>query len=268
MILLGLTSAITHAGWNALLKREQDTRAAAVVIIAGAALVSAALAVTIGPAQVPRPAWPAVAGAAVIEGVYFVALSSAMQKLSLQTAYGLSRGLGLLLVWPASVWLQGEAASPLHLGGAAVLSAGLFMLVERGGSRGGLAFAVLTAVTIAVYPLTYKAALAAGVAPFSLFALSLAGGLPAAFLALGREALPRVRAAMRWRLLFAALTCATSFLLFLRALESMGAAQLTAVRNTSVLFAFLMAWAMGEPRTPRTVLAAVMMTLGAIMVSF
>src|SRR5690349_14737492 len=220
-----LVSALLHAGWNALLKREVDARASAIVVIAGAALLSGVLALVIGPNQVPSAGYNAVLLSGAIEVVYFVSLSGALVRLPLQTAYGLSRGLGMLLVWPLSMWLMDERATDTRLVGAALLSLGLLCLVERGRSVSGLLLAVLSAITIAGYPLAYKAALHAGVAPYSLFSLSLVIGLSGTFAILGANGPRRIAHALRGRaayLGFCSVICCASFLLFLHALQSEG----------------------------------------------
>jgi drug/metabolite transporter (DMT)-like permease len=291
LIAIVLSSAALHAAWNALihhapreassrsagvrpsfgtLKRERDPRAASVLVMAGAAFVSAVLALTIGPSSMPQAAWPSVLVAGAVEAAYFVALGGALQRLPLQTAYGVSRGLGVLLVWPLSVWLTGEHASAVHISGAIVLAVGLGSLVERRREGAALGWAIAAAVTVAAYPVAYKRALDAGAAPFSLFALSLTIGLPATVAALGRDAPLRLLSAARasgGRLAFAALMCAASFLLVLVALETLGAGRVTALRNTSVLFASIYGWMAGEEMSARTVGAALLMALGAVLVT-
>jgi drug/metabolite transporter (DMT)-like permease len=270
VLLLVLLSAALHAGWNAFIKSEPDTRAASVLVVIGAALVSALMATFVGPGRVPLDAWDEVLFVGVVEGLYFATLAGVLTRLPLQSAYGLSRGLGLLLVWPISVFWLGEEVTAFHLIGAATLSLGMFCLVQRTTSRAGIAWALMAASTIALYPVGYKRALTAGVSPYPLFSLSLAVGLFFILPALGRSAFPRLRAAAArspWRLSFSAMTCAASFLIFLYALETGGAGRLTALRNTSVLFASLFGWLSGEPMTRRSILAALLMTTGAVLVA-
>jgi len=219
---------------------------------------------------VPLSAWDEVLFVGVVEGAYFVTLAGVLTRLPLQSAYGLSRGLGLLLVWPISVVWLGEQVTALHLTGALLLAVGLFWVVQRTTSRSGLLWALMAASTVSLYPVGYKRALSAGVSPYPLFALSLFIGLFFMVPALGRRALPRLRIAFTlspWRLVLSAGVCAASFLIFLIALKHGGAGRLTALRNTSVLFASIFGWVGGEPMTRRSILAAVFMTLGAVLVA-
>ncbi len=266
-----LASAVLHAGWNALLKRSPDPSAASVLLVALAAVLSGAMGLVVGASAVPPAAWPFLLATGLIEGIYFVTLTRALEQLPLGSAYGISRGLGLLLIWPFSALWFAEGLEAPVLAGATLLSLGLFALISSVGSRRGLAFAIACAVTITAYPLAYKGALHAGVDPFPLFAVSLALALPLQWLALGLGRGARLVAAWRAqpkRLAFAALICAASFILFLVALALAGAGRVTALRNTSVLVASLLGWLAGEPPTRRSVLSAVCITAGAVLVAY
>jgi drug/metabolite transporter (DMT)-like permease len=263
-------SAILHATWNALLKRSDDTSAGSVVIVAGAALLSIIAGLIAGEVRVPIDAWPYLLATGLIEGVYFITLSRALTELPLGSAYGISRGLGLLLIWPFSILFFGETLG-LEAGlGAALLSVGLLMLVSRVDSRRGLVFAVACGLSITAYPLAYKRALMAGVDPCPLFAISLAVALPILVLGFGYDRWRRLRSAVRarpGRLSLGAAICAASFLLFLVALKAEGAGRVTALRNTSVLFASIFGWLSGEPRTPRSMASAFAITAGAVLLT-
>lgn len=265
-----LASAVLHAAWNALLKKSPDPSAASVLLVLIAAVLSGSIGVVSGVTSVPTRAWPYLLATGAIEGVYFVTLSRALEHLPLGSAYGISRGLGLLAIWPFSALWFAEPLDLVVLGGAGLLSLGLFSLITQVTSRQGLLMALACAGTITAYPLAYKGALAAGVDPFPLFALSLALALPLQLVALGRTRAARLRAvwaAQPRRLLLSATLCAASFILFLFALEAVGAGRVTALRNTSVLFAGIFGWLGGEAPTRRSILSAVGITLGAVLVT-
>ncbi len=263
-----LASALLHALWNAMLKSARDQAAASILIGGGASGASMLLAALTGNLHLPMRGVGYVVLAGLIEGAYFISLSAALRHLPLGTAYGVSRGLGLLLVWPLSMVLMGEVASPADLVGAGLLSTGLFALTSGSPSRRGLIAAFSCALSVAAYPVAYKQALVVGVAPFVLFAASIALAVPMQLVMLGRQRFVRLRAALGDRpasVGLAALLCAASFLLFLNALEQAGAARLTGLRNTSVLFATLLGFWRGDPRTPRALIAAAAITLGAVL---
>lgn len=269
-LLLILASALTHAAWNALLKRTEDTQASAVLIVAGAAVASACLALALGEPAPPRQAWSWIAASSLVEGVYFVTLARAMSLLPLGTAYGFSRGGGQLLIWPLSVFLIGESVSLAAGIGAAILVAGLFATAHKPESGRGLAWAIACAGAIGAYPFTYKLALAHAAPPCTLFSLSLFGALPVQLVALGGGGAPRLRAALRARLPLAisVVLCAGSFLSFLFALELAGPARLSALRNTSVIFAAALGWMSGEGRERRSIAAPLLVAVGAVLVAW
>lgn len=263
-----LLSAALHATWNGLLKSCRDPEAAGALLVFGAAALSLLAGLAVGELAVPTTAWPLVATTGLIEGVYFVTLGRALQWLPLGSAYGISRGVGLLVLWPASVLWFGEGVDAASATGAVLLSLGLLVLIAGVPSRLGLVYALTCALSISAYPLAYKRALLAGVAPFALFGLSLTVALPLQVVGLGSTRTLRLQTAWREHhrtILGGALFCAASFLLFLYALRMTGAGRITALRNLSVLFAALWAWRAGEPMTGRAMASALAIAAGAAL---
>ncbi len=273
LVLLILVSALLHALWNAILKREPDKGVGGVAVLAIATLLAAvtALALWASAGRPPFPgdglAWSAAAG--VFEAGYFLTLVRALERAPLGVAYTVSRGVAILAVWPISaVWL-GERATLVALAGAALLCVGLAAASVEGRVRSaGLGVAVACGLFIAGYHLAYKQALAGGGEPAAVFALSLAVALPVNFVALGPARRPQVLAQLRarpLRLLGAGLVCGGSFLLFLVALAGGPAGLVLTLRNTSVLFAVLLAWALGDAPTRRQVIGAALVAVGAAL---
>jgi uncharacterized membrane protein len=198
-----------------------------------------------------------------------VLLAGSLQRLPLGTAYGVSRGGGLLLTWPLAIAFMGEAFSVVGAVGAALVSAGLLsMITGRAGSH--LRWALGCAVAIGFYPLAYQVALRRGAPEALLFSASLAVALPlqAAMLGSGaRGRLLRIVADERLLLVGGALLCATSFLLFLMALDRSGAGWAAALRNVSVVFATLIGWVTGDVRSRQSLVAATLIGMGAILLA-
>lgn len=125
VVALVLASALVHAAWNALLKRHRDPEAAVVPMIAASALCAVAVALA---SRVPFPA-PAPLGWSVASGVfeagYVTALAAAMARAPMGVVYTVTRGGGLILVWPISVAFLGERATALSLAGAGLVVLGL-----------------------------------------------------------------------------------------------------------------------------------------------
>lgn len=269
-IALVLLSALLHASWNALLKREDDPRGAAVPVVLVAAVLSTAIALAtpgVAFATTRAAVWSAIAG--VFEGVYFFALGRALLLAPLGLVYTVSRGGALAIVWPVSVLLLSESLRVGGVVGTLILAVGLFVTSRDEArapvDRRGLMFAFATAASIAGYHLAYKYALLAGAAPAASSALSMSVGVVLNLLVSGSRGMGRFlrRPAV---LLAGALGC-LSFLLFLIALSRGGAGATLTLRNTSIVFALLLARLIGE-RPPRLRwVGALLVSLGAVVLS-
>jgi drug/metabolite transporter (DMT)-like permease len=213
--------------------------------------------------------WSLAAG--VFEGGYYVTLLLALERSPLALAYTVSRGLAILLVWPLSVALLGERVTPLAIAGTALLVGGLAaagLQRFRGSGRHGLLYACACGAFIAGYHMCYKGALAGSRSAAAVFALSLAVALAINLARLGWRRLPAVAAAVRARpapLLAAGVLCAVSFLAFLVALRGSGAGFILTLRNTSVLFATLLAPLTGDRPTRRQIAGATLVAGGAAL---
>jgi uncharacterized membrane protein/multidrug transporter EmrE-like cation transporter len=273
---LVLLSALLHALWNALLKNETDKDVAGAAVVGMNAVIAFCAAVVLwaftSATQFPTlggAVWSA--GAGVFEGVYFLCLLLALERAPLAVAYTVSRGLAILAVWPLSIALLHEPVTALSLVGSATILLGLATnaMGRGGGSPGGILFACLCGVSIAGYHLCYKQALATGAAPTAVFALAIALAWPLNMIRLGPGGFRVLGRALRARpamlTLLGALTTA-SFLLFLLALAQSGAGFVMTLRNTSIVFAALIGWSLGDRPTRPQFLGAVVVTLGAVLV--
>ncbi len=251
-----IASAFLHAGWNALVRREPQARAATVVVLVLATLGAAAACLLRPAAWMSADALKWALGSAFCEGLYVVGLARSLEAAPLGLAYSVSRGTALLWVWPLSVLFQAEPVS--LLGGVA--SALVLFGVVTAGSRpgelrlsGGFGWALLAGVGGGFSNPCIRQALVEGADPMQVFALSLSVGLvPAtAALRIGPGPLTQLLVA-RWRTLAAAgVLCFGSYALFLVALRVEGAAHATTLRNSSIVFALLLSWWMGERPTQR-----------------
>jgi drug/metabolite transporter (DMT)-like permease len=268
-----LASALLHAGWNALLKRERDPELAAVGVLAGCLAWATVAAVAYPETGLPTRAailWGAAAG--VFEGLYFVTLGAALARATYGAVYAVARGGALVFVWPVAVALLREPLTARGASGAALVAAGVVLVAAAGRERasgGGIALAVACAASIAGYHVCYDLALAAGAGSAPLSALAFAVGLPPLWLwarLTGRTAGGIGRGAvLRWG--FAGAIATASFLLFLHGLARSGAGAALTLRNTSVVFAQILAAALGERVPVRQVLGSILVALGAVLVA-
>jgi uncharacterized membrane protein len=284
-VLLVLVSAFLHASWNALLRLEQDKDRALVAAVGAGAVLSLAVAgVRWGLGDTPFASaeafgWTVLAG--VLEVAYFTSLARALEAGPLGPVYTISRGGAILVVWPLSIALFGELVTASSIAGSAVVllglvlsSAGLPRLprVEGRAARGGaLAWAAACATAIAGYHLAYKASLAAGGSPSAVFAVSLVVATAINIARLGAEgrriaaAITRTRAP---RVCLMGLLCGGSFLILMEALAAGGAGFVLTLRNTSVLFAVGLAWAIGDPPRRAQIAGAALVAAGATLMAW
>ncbi len=269
-----VASAFLHALWNALLKRERDPQRSVAGVLAAALVLAVLAAVTAPSPAFATPAalgWAALAG--VFEGAYFITLAAALARADYGTVYTVARGGAMVLVWPASPLFLHEPVSARGALGAAVVAGGLALVATVRGqprvARAGLAFALACAGGIAGYHLCYDRALAAGARPSPLFAVALATALPFVAGSLRTRGplatLPARRELARWSV--AGVLCTASFLLFLSGLAGSGAAVALTLRNTSVVFAQGLAFALGERPRPAQVVGSILVALGAALVT-
>ncbi|HEY3401059.1 MAG TPA: DMT family transporter [Geothrix sp.] len=270
---LGLTlaSAVLHAAWNALLKRTKNLDAASMLVFATALVITALLALVWPGPAFPRAAalgWALAAGLG--EGGYFIGLVGSLERAPLGWSYTWMRGGALLAAWPAGL-LMGERADGLTVIAVAGMLVGLSLLGLSAGGRGGrraLPYVLGAAVSIAGFNACYKLALGAGASPPALFATSMAVGLP--IQALHR----RMRRGtwmgpVEWRpALLAGLICTVAFLFYLVALRTSSSAAVLTLRNTSIVFTFLLGWMLGERPHRRQVAGAVLVSLGAVLLGW
>ncbi|HTP53320.1 MAG TPA: permease [Anaeromyxobacteraceae bacterium] len=271
-----LASAFLHALWNALLKRERSPPLAVAGVLAFALLFAAAASLA---SDGPGFATPAALGfglaAGVFEGLYFVTLAAALARADYGVVYTIARGGAMLLVWPAAALLLQERVATRGALGALVVGLGLSLAAGRSArhsvSRSGLAFAAACAAAIAGYHLCYDRALTVGARPIPLFAVALATAFPLVLASLRsgialREAVAcGGPSALRWG--FAGFLCTGSFLLFLSGLAAAGAGVALTLRNTSVVFAQGLAFALGERPARAQLIGALLVAAGAALVA-
>ena len=181
-------------------------------------------------------------------------------------------------VWPLSIAAFGErptatslAGSAIVLGGLALSSAGLPARAARAGRGGALAWAAVCAAAIAGYHLAYKAALGAGGGPSAVFAVSLVAATAVNIARLGTEGRRISGGITRARLprvLLMGAICGGSFLILMEALAAGGAGLVLTLRNTSVLFAIGLAWAIGDRPQRAQVAGAVLVAAGAVLMAW
>ena len=263
-----LSSALLHAGWNALVKAGSDKALdTALLNLVGGLLALPLLAAAGWP---PAAAWPWLLASALVHVGYYALLTAAYRHGELSLTYPLMRGAAPLLVALASVAAFGERLSPLSWAGVLGVSLGVLVL---GGLRPGresgraVTLALANAVVIAAYTIVDGHGVrASGNAVAYVAALFLLNALPFGALVLARRGWRPAWQYGRRRAPMAALGAAASlgaYGIALWAMTRAPVASVAALRETSVLFAALLAtWQLQERFTPQRALGTAVILAG------
>lgn len=148
---LVLLAAVLHASWNAMLHGNRDRFLSMTwMSIAIAAVATLVVLFTPWPAEA---AWPYLVASGLTHIVYNVSLVRAYRRSDLAQAYPIARGSSPLLVTLGAALFAHEAISPLRALGIAMISGGIIALALQGRhvSRAGVLAALTTGATIALY---------------------------------------------------------------------------------------------------------------------
>jgi drug/metabolite transporter (DMT)-like permease len=140
-IILVLISAVVHAGWNLLGKRNRaDPLYFAIAAAAGfLAILPLLLFQRALVMQLPRLVWLILPATGLFQALYYIGLAGAYRRIDLSVAYPVARALPVLFVpFIAMLLRTGTAPSVSALAGIALVTAGLLVLpLERGRVRPG-----------------------------------------------------------------------------------------------------------------------------------
>ena len=255
VVLVVLCGALLHAGWNALVKSSDDKPLDTALVHALGAVVALPFALMVG---LPRPeCWPYMAASLIIHVGYYIALAGAYQHGELGLTYPIMRGVAPLIVALGSTAVLGEAPTPAAWLGIIGITVGVALvgLAHPGQALHhgkALAFAFANAAIIATY--TFVDGLGvrqAGPSLREVFAyvmwLFVIDGFPYPALVAwrrGREGRREALAYVRQRWPVAALGGAASigsYSIALWAMTRAPVASVAALRETSVLFATVLA---------------------------
>lgn len=268
-----LLSALIHASWNAALKGGRGDRIADSFLIAIAGLAMSAVLVAMFGAP-PPAAWPLIALSVVIHLLYWITLFKSYDAGDLSHIYTLARGAAPLLVAVGAAITAQEIPTPLKALGIALVSGGVLLVgASPSAPLRATLWALATGLCIAGYSLTD--ALGARATGNALHFLGWATGLmsiPMIAFAIWRRGAKRLMAdaaVAPMRGLAIGLISYAGYGLVLWAQTFAPIAQVTALRETSVVFASLIAFVfLGEKLGPRRWLGAGVVAIGASLIAF
>ncbi|MFM0039891.1 DMT family transporter [Paraburkholderia strydomiana] len=271
-----LLAAVLHASWNAMLHGNDDRFLSMTwMSIAIAAVSTLVILFTPLPASA---AWPYIVASGLVHIVYNATLVRSYRRNDLAQAYPIARGSSPLLVTLGAALFTHEAIGPLHVLGIVMISGGIIAIAleRRHVSRAGLLAALTTGVTIAVYTvidgigvrLSDGQALAYTAWMFLFYWL-----MPVLFVATrGLTALwaPAGSApgAIGWSLI-GGLVSIAAYGIVIWALQSGAMGTVSALRETSVVFAVLIGRVfLGETVSGKRWLACLVVAAGAACLGF
>jgi drug/metabolite transporter (DMT)-like permease len=267
-----LLSAVLHAGWNAAVKAGSEPRE-----LMTAQMVASAVIVLPGLAWSGLPAsasWPWIAGSTSMTVLTVMALLRAYEAAGFGIAYPIVRALAVVLVVPLAAILSAETPSAYGMAGIGLVAASLLMLAigRRGRAalpRRAMAWIALAGLSAAAYVLCDARGVRSAGSPWAYgFVVSITNG--AAMLCLqhasgswrrvARHALPAMPIA---------LASVASYLLILWVLSGAPVAPAAALRDTSAVFALIIAvvW-LKEPITRLQVLAILLSAAAVPLLRF
>jgi len=263
-----LLSAILHASWNAAVKAARDpAQAMTAQMVLSAVIVLPGLAWSGLP---DRAAWIWIAASTLMNVVTVSALLRAYELGGFGIVYPVARAVAVLLVVPLAATLTGERLGPLALGGIFILTAALGALAwdaARDQSVGARAFTWTLAAGLgtAAYIMCDAQGVRAVGSPWAYgFAVSVTNAIAMSW--------RRRHAGSPWKQVreywavgvLTALAAVVSYLLILWVWSGAPIAPAAALRDTSAVFALIIAvlW-LKEPFTPMRI-AAVLLAAAAV----
>jgi phosphonate utilization associated putative membrane protein len=283
IVLAVLFGAVLHAGWNALVKSSGDKELDTALVHFLGALVALPPLLLVG--APPAAAWPFIGASLIVHIAYYVTLAGAYKHGELGMTYPIMRGSAPLLVALGSSAVLGESLTPLAWAGvlAVTLGVALVGLAHPGEAlhhRRALGFALANAVVIMTYTFIdgsgVRTAVGAGGSALSyVLLLFVLDGVPyPALVVLRRDAAGRRAildyAARRWPLAALGGTASIgSYAIALWAMTRAPVAAVSALRETSVLFATLLgAWLLKERLGAQRLSGALVIVGGVVALRF
>ena len=275
-----LAAAVLHVTWNTLVKISADGYLAT-VLIATAGAVMCGLALPFLPA-IHAAAWLNVAGSVVAQSIYYPLVAAAYRAGDMSQTYPLMRGTAPLLVAVLSGPLIGESLDPAQWLGVVLICAGIWAMAlrRRPSTENSLrrrrfrtsratGLALLNASVIATYTLIDGAGSRASGAPATYTAwIFLFTAVPMLAVAITRRRTELIAFTRRqwWVGAVGGPANVGAYGLVLEAVTRAPVASVAALRETSILFATVVARYVLKERVDRyRVGGTVVIAIGAVV---
>ena len=271
--LVVLLAALLHAIWNAIVKNSED-RMLTLTLVIGAGSVMAVF--TLPFIEPPAPeSWPYLFLSMCLHSTYYFLLIRAYNYGDLSLVYPVSRGSAPLLVALGASTFYAEVPTITELGGLMLASIGIAAFAlerKKGESWNYLPF--LYGIGIATFVSAYTIVDGIGVRKsgnalsfilwlFTVYALPL---IFASLIFKRQEFIPYIRKHWLYTGFIGGGMCAVAYALVVWALGHAPMAHVSAVRETSAVFAaFIGVFVLGESFGTRRIVAALMVTAGLVI---
>ncbi|RRI05980.1 EamA family transporter [Mesorhizobium tamadayense] len=269
---LALFAAILHAGWNAFLRTGAD-RLWTITVMSFSSAAAAIPFVVFHPLPLPA-AWFYIVLSAALQVGYSVFLVAAYRHGELGQVYPIVRGSVPLLVTLGGFLLAGQRLAAPELIGVVLVACGIMGLsLGRGrASATSILYALATGAIIAAYATVDAIGVRAtgDSAAYTAWVLLIYSILlSATFVALRGRLAVDLRSLATWKALGGGVFALLAYGAVVAAFALGPAGPITALRETSVVFAaFIGRLFLGEALTPRRVGACAVVALGAICLGY
>jgi drug/metabolite transporter (DMT)-like permease len=266
-----LFAALLHASWNAVIKFGDDKVQGMFVMSTAQGLMGVVMA--LGFAWPRGEVWLWLAASTLLHSSYKLFLTFAYERGDLSRVYPIARGTAPMLVALVGVFVLSDEVAATEYAGIALVGLGIFLMARgvfsSGESRRLLPFAFASALATAGYSLVdgMGARVAPNVTAFVAWMFILDGLMFGAWAILhrGRSIMPGNRRS--W--LFGSYAGAASFGAYWIAVQAMAVAPIalvSALRETSVLFAVLIGVVfLGERADRGKMIAAALVVAGIVL---
>lgn len=262
-----LLAAALHAGWNALVKAGLSKQTSMFLLSLGHAFCALPIVAT-SPLP-PAGIWPWIVASALIHTAYQLFLAYAYERGDLSRVYPLARGAAPMIVTLVGVFWLADTMRPLDYAGIAVLGTGIALMARgvfsNGESRQLLPFAFGAALATAGYTLVDGLGARAWGLPVAfvswMMSLTAVFYVPVVVALRGRAVLRADRRGWAIGMVAAAASFA-AYAIAVWAMTQAPIALVAALRETSILFAILLGWAVFGDRIDRQKIVA-----GALIVA-
>lgn len=266
-----LFAAALHAGWNAIIKTGLSKQSAMMLMSFWQGAIGLAILVWL-----PFPApevWPWLFASGLIHTAYQLFLAYAYEQGDLSRVYPIARGAAPLIVLVVSLAILNEPVAGREYAGIGLLGLGIALMARgvftSGESRRLLPFALGSAVATAGYSIVDGLGARVSGAPLAYVCwLLLLAGIFYVPVVLALKGSVVLRAPMRdWGAgAIAAAASLAAYAIAVWAMTFAPIALVTALRETSILFAVLIGWLIfGERMTPQKWMAAGLIVAGVAM---